>query len=262
MSRSRLRSGHLPILAAFTLTLMACEETIDRPSKQSALPAAPAIDLQAASNAVAFRRHEIARRLDAEPAAPAKLRELECPDDRLKQLGLDASARVLVLKTHDARIGAKNLLPLDLLRLLETGELDKIDRLFDQPPELGGKIRSQPLAEQAFGAIDAASKRRFRGVYHIVEYAPPALIHKLGKMRAEWVPGCLVAWLTIEDLERADVVCQTRIIVRNDVTDEPVYRRTKSEVKERLIAELGRSLRGESARALEKISSILRLPTG
>ena len=110
--------------------------------------------------------------------------------------------------------------------------------------------------------IDAASKRRFRGVYHIVEYAPPALIHKLGKMRAEWVPGCLVAWLAIEDLESSAVVCQTRVLVRNDVTDEPVFRRTKSEVKQRLIAELAQGLRGESARALAKISSVFRLPAG
>jgi hypothetical protein len=88
------------------------------------------------------------------------------------------------------------------------------------------------------------------------------LIHKLGKMRAEWVPGCLVVWLAIEDLDTSDVVCQTRIIVRNDVTDEPVFRRTKSEVKERLISELGKTLRGDSARALEKISRVLRVPAG
>jgi hypothetical protein len=204
----------------------------------------------------------VARRLRAEPLAPAKGRERQCPDDRLKGLGLEPRALVLVLKTHDARVGAKHLLPLDLVRQLETDELDKIDRLFDQSPELGGKIRSEPLAQQALAAVDSAAKRRFRGIYHIVEYAPPALIHKLGKMRAEWVPGCIVAWFAIEDLENSEVVCQTRILVRNDVRDEPVFRRTKSEVKERLITELGLGLRGESARALAKISGIFRLPAG
>jgi hypothetical protein len=255
------RSALLPPLVACALATVACKETIDRPRRQSTPPAARVIDLREASNTVAFRRHQIAQRLRAEPAAPGK-RELKCPDDRLKGLASDASTQVLMLAAHDARIGAKHLLPLDLMRQIETGELSDIDRLFDQPPELGGQIRSEPLAQQALGALSAVSKRRFRGVYHIVEYAPPALIHKLGKMRAEWVPGCLVAWLAIEDLDRSEVVCQTRIIVRNDVKDEPVFRRTKSEVKERLIAELGQGLRGESVSALEKISSVLRLPAG
>jgi len=261
MSRRFPRSVWLPLIAACSLPAAACDETIDSPRKQSAQPAAAAIDLREATNTVAFRRHEIARRLGAEPVPPGK-RERECPDDRLKSLALAPSDKVLMLTTHDARIGAKHLLPLQLVRQIETRELDQIDRLFDQPPELGGKIRSEPLARQALGAIDGVSKRRFRGVYHIVEYAPPLLIHKLGKMRAEWVPGLLLAWLSIEDLENAEVVCQTRVLVRNDVTGEPVFRRTKSEVKERLIAELGHSLRGESVRALGKISSVLRLPSG
>jgi hypothetical protein len=261
MSRRFRRSALLPLLAAGSVALAACEETIDSTRRQSAEPSLAAVDLRETSNTVAFRRHEIARRLRAEPA-PAGTRERVCPDDRLKSLALEPSSKVLMITTHDARIGAKHLLPLDLVRRIETRELDQIDRLFDQSPELGGKIRSEPLARQALGAIDAVSKRRFRGVYHIIEYAPPALIHKLGKMRAEWVPGWLVAWLAIEDLETSEVVCQTRVLVRNDVAGEPVFRRTKSEVKERLIAELGRSLREESARALGKISGVLRLPSG
>jgi hypothetical protein len=255
------RSGWLPLIAACSLPAAACKETIDPPRKQSAQPAALAIDLRDATNTALFRRHEIARRLRADPVRPGK-GERECPDDRLKRLAVDPSDTVLMLTTHDARIGAKHLLPLNLVRQIETREIDRIDRLFDQPPELGGKIRSETLARQALGAIDGVSRRRFRGVYHIVEYAPPALIHKLGKMRAEWVPGVLLAWLSIEDLNSSEVVCQTRILVRNDVTGEPVFRRSKSEVKERLIAELGQSLRGESVRALGKISSVLRLPSG
>ena len=139
-------------------------------------------------------------------------------------------------------------------------ELDRIDRLFDQAPELGGKIRSEGIAKQALLAGEAASKRRFRGVYHILGFAPPALIHKLGKMRAEWVPGWLVARLAVEDRHEGRVICQTRVLVRNDVRDEPVFRRTKSQVKERLIAELGGTLRSESAPALAKITRVLRLP--
>ena len=260
MARRFRHSGSVPLLLAFSLAA-ACEENTDQSRKQSSPPTAAAIDLREASNTVAFRRHEMARRLHAEPSPPGT-RERPCPDDRLKALGLDTSLMVLMLTTHDARIGAKHLLPLDLVRQIETRELDQIDRLFDQPPELGGKLRSEPLAQQALGAIDAVSKRRFRGVYHITEYAPPALIHKLGKMRAEWVPGCLVAWLAIEDLDRSEVVCQARVLARNDVTGEPVFRRTKSEVKQRLIAELGHDLREESVRALGKISSVFRLPSG
>ncbi len=250
------------MLAVFAFALGACERTIDRPRRQSAPPAEQPIALAATSNKVAFRRQEIARRLRADPLLPERRREQPCPDQRLQSLGLDKAARTLVLRAHDARIGAKHLLPLDLTQQLESGELTRIDRLFDQPPELGGKIRSELLARAALDAIDLASKRRFRGVYHIVEYAPPALIHKLGKMRSEWVPGVLLAWLAIEELDTETLICQTRILVRNDVTDEPIFRRTKSEVKERLINELGRSVRSESARALAKISSQLRLPDG
>ena len=239
---------------------MACEESIDQPAKQPVEAPVAAFDLRSASSTVAFRRHEIARRLRAEPVMPSRWREAECPDDRLAGLDLDLAVKTLMLKTHDARIGAKHLLPLDLVRRIETEELDRIDRLFDQPPELGGKIRSEGIAKQALLALEAASKRRFRGVYHILEFAPPALIHKLGKMRAEWVPGWLVARLAVEDLHEGRVICQTRVLVRNDVRDEPVFRRTKSQVKERLIAELGGTLRSESARALAKITRVLRLP--
>src|SRR5919106_5933619 len=100
MSRARRGSDFLPMIAAFLLALTACEETIDPKAAQSAKPADPAIDLRAASNAVAFRRHEVARRLHAEPVAPVKLREHECPDDRLERLGLEPTAKLLVLRTY------------------------------------------------------------------------------------------------------------------------------------------------------------------
>lgn len=251
-------------LYAFPLALSACiaRDRTDRPRRQLPAISEPPATLAATSNTVAFKRHEIARRLHADPLDPARRREEPCPDQRLASLGLDPASRTLVLRAHDARIGAKHLLPLDLVQRLETGELTKIDRLFDQPPELGGKIRSEVAARQALGAIELASKRRFRGVYHIVEYAPPALIHKVGKLRSEWVPGVLLAWLAIEEMDSGSLICQTRVLVRNDVIDEPIFRRTKSEVKERLVAELARALRAESVRALAKISNQLRLPDG
>jgi hypothetical protein len=258
MSRKRV-----PVVWAMAfgmLGLMACENQDDRRSRPPSASIKAPVALAAVSQNIAFRRHAMARRLQADPVLPKRYREQACPDDRLRQLALEPAAHTLVLRTYDARVGAKHLLPLDLLRRLETGEMRKIDGGFNQPPELGGKIASDAAARQVLGALDEARQRRFRGVYHIVEYAPPALIRRVGRMRSEWVPGWLVAWLAIEDLDRQELLCQTRVLVRSDVRDEPVTRRTKSEVKQRLIGELAGSLRSDSQPALQRISSILRLP--
>ena len=48
--------------------------------------------------------------------------------------------------------------------------------------------------------------------------------------------------------------------MRSDVSEAPLGVRLKSEVRDRLIVELGKQLHGESARALGRMSRILRLP--
>ena len=74
------------------------------------------------------------------------------------------------------------------------------------------------------------------------------------------MPGVLDAWLAIYQRDDDHSLCQVRVTVRNDTRDAPVRRRLKSRTRERLIRQLGRSLRAQSRIALGRISGVLRMP--
>jgi hypothetical protein len=114
--------------------------------------------------------------------------------------------------------------------------------------------------ERALAELEALSKRRYKAVYYITDYGSPRLIRRKNRPRSEWVPGVLAAWLVVHDVENGEALCQAQIIARNDVTDEPIRQRLRSQVRERLLRELGNEVRARSAVALGRISSTLKLP--
>jgi hypothetical protein len=173
--------------------------------------------------------------------------------------------RTLLLRSQDSRIVRKHLLPLLLTAHLSSHDLDPVrQHLSGADAEFSAALLGRPVshkaARMALAELSALERRRFAGVYHVIHYGAPRLIHKLGRRRPEWVPGMLDAWLAVYQRDDEHSLCQVRVTVRNDTRDAPIRRRRRSQTRERLIRQLGRALRAQSRIALARISSALRLP--
>lgn len=203
---------------------------------------------------VAYRRFEVTERLAAELPRPERFREQPCPD-----ASLDRAASTVVLATEDARYEPKHLLPLDMLEPL-LGE----DRRFAAHARRFGETTPASLsdeeAEGALAELDQLAKRRYKAVYYITDYGSPKLVRRKNKLRSEWIPGVVASWLVVHDLNDGKALCQAQVIVRNDVTDEPISRRMKAAVRQRLIGELASALRSEGKLALGRVSKTLQFP--
>ena len=209
---------------------------------------------------VAFQRHALEQRIRAHPELEPRPREKRCPDSRLRQLELDEARATLVLTSQDARIDTRYLLPLSLLtRLTQDARLQRQEpRPF--PDSIAALPASSAAARRKLDEIELLMQRRFGGVYFVTGYVSPKRIRKPNRLRSEWVPGSLLAWFVVHDLETGEILCQTRLGVRSEVSDAPTSIRLKSDVRERLIRELGEELRAESSRALSRMTSVLRVP--
>jgi hypothetical protein len=202
---------------------------------------------------LAYRRFQVTRKLASELTRPPRFRTEPCPDARIE------SSRKLLLGSEDARIQPKQLLPLDLLEHVLGRNLQyapRVARFSSLPPPPNSEAEAKRLSLE----VEELSRRRYKAVHYITDYGSPRLIHRPNKARPEWVPGVLATWLVVHDLDADTALCQTQIIVRNDVKDEPIRRKLKSEVRERLIRELGIALRDETPRALARITQKLALP--
>jgi hypothetical protein len=156
------------------------------------------------------------------------------------------------------RFEPKHLLPLDLLEQL-LGPDRRFSRLvtrFAEPPA----PQSDEEAERTLQELEVLLKYRYKALFYITGYSSPKLVRKKGKLRSEWLPGVIASWLVVHDLKDGAVLCQTQVIVRNDVRDEPATRRMKAVVRERLLRELAQTLRADGAAALGRISSVLTFP--
>lgn len=203
---------------------------------------------------VAYRRFEVTERLAAELPRPEHFREQACPDATL-----DAAASTLVLATEDVRYEPKHLLPLDMLEQLLGG-----DRRFAAHARRFGDTTPASLDEEeaasALAELDQLAKRRYKAIYYITDYASPKLVRRKNRVRSEWLPGVVASWLVVHDLKSGGALCQAQVIVRNDVKDEPISRRMKATVKQRLLGELASALRSEGKLALGRISKTLKFP--
>jgi hypothetical protein len=240
------------VLAACSL---GCDERRRVPASDEAV-AALAKSPQPAGIAqrVAYRRFEVTERLAAELPRPEHFHERACPD-----AALDAGAATVVLASEDVRYEPKHLLPLDMLE-----QLLGADRRFAAHARRFGDTTPASLsdeeAESELAELEQMAKRRYKAIYYITDYASPKLIRKKNRVRSEWLPGVVASWLVVHDLKDGRALCQAQLIVRNDVTDEPISRRMKATVRQRLIAELAGALRSEGQLALGRISKTLKFP--
>jgi hypothetical protein len=232
---------------------LGCNERRALPSQKPA-PAVAANAQAELAERVAYRRFEVTERLASEPARPEKFREQPCPDAEL-----DATAPALVLATADVRYEPKHLLPLDLLERL-LGD----DRRFGAHAlRFGDTTRaalSDEQAEDELAELNELAKRRYKGVYYVTDYASPKLVRRKNRTRSEWLPGVIASWFVVHDLRGGKALCQTQVIVRNDVTDEPISRKMKSSVRQRLIGELASALHTQGKLALARMSKTLKFP--
>lgn len=179
-------------------------------------------------------------------------RDEKCDAERFA--GLPADARTLVLAVHDARFEKKRLLALDLTDALTQPKLHALrDELALAAP---GQTPSAALTDE----VESLAKRRFVGVFHITEHYGAERVFRMDRSRWEWMPGTLVAWFAVHDAKSGAALCQSLMVVKNDVTSAPIAARLKSDTRERLGRELGRDVRAEARRALARISSELELP--
>ena len=209
-------------------------------------------ELVAIQRRVAFERTELRARLARSLARPPRRAQTRCPDDELSRLGLDAPKKKLVLGVEDARVEQKHLLPLDILEQLVSPELGRLER---SPFGDSAELPQSPSAARAeLERLAQLERRRFRGIFQIVDYAKPKRIRRVDRVRPEWLPGRVVAWLVVYDADEGRPLCQTQLVARNDVAEAPLSKRLESAVRDRLVRELGAQLRAATPAALSGIS--------
>jgi hypothetical protein len=211
---------------------------------------------------VAFGLARAEHRLKQPLPRPDRFAREKCPDEDKQDLSLQE--RTLILRAEDARAAQKSLLPLRLSERLSSRDLETIRAQLVPDAAWGSGAERSRLsprtAQTTLAQLEALDQRRFMGVYHVVYYAPPRLILKPNRRRRQWVAGRLVAWLVIYDLTEGDPICQVQVSGRSDTTEAPISIRLRSETRDRLIEQLGRSLVTESQAALASITEQLRLP--
>jgi hypothetical protein len=241
-------------MASYALLLAgpACDDALGHPLERpspgiTATPPPSTEGVEPLARRLSYRRFEVTERLSRELARPDRFGERRCTIR-----DLDASSRTVVLGTEDARYEPKHLLPLDLLEQILGADFrfsGLASRFSPDPPA----PTSKEEAARALAELEVLSKRRYKAVYYITDYGAPRLIRRKDRARSEWVPGVLAAWLVVHDLDEKIPLCQSRIIARNDIQDEPISRKLKHQVQKRLIRELGQALRSQTISALARL---------
>ncbi len=194
------------------------------------------------------------RWISKEWPALGSAREQRCDDSSWE--GSSQEQRVLALVLRDARFEKKDLLPLALTGPLTQPKLHELrDTLALSPP-------GQPPPAGVVDEISALAASRFVGVFHVTEHFAADRVFRTDRGRWEWLPGTIVAWFAIHEARSGAALCQTLLVVKNDVSSAPLAPRLKSDTRARLTRELGRDLRSEAARALRRISAELEMPQG
>ncbi len=202
------------------------------------------------------------RRRFAQPfAGPVELKERACPDSRLDPLG--ETELTLGLESSDSRANPKNLVPFKILESLRVDALARVESDALEPTSRDDGlrlVRSLAQGEQALLQLRMLSKQRFLGVFHIVHYKEPELTYSPRKNRREWLPGSVIAWLVVHDLDTGDAVCQTALRAQNRISDAAGARQLREVMRTQLQNELILALRTASVPALQRITHRFTLP--
>jgi hypothetical protein len=204
---------------------------------------------------VAYELYRVRQRFVPPPGPLERVRQ-HCPDPTIHQHSPDDASRTLVLRQVDHRVESRQLLPLRITDQLRTHELDELGRHFETGRDSGGERD----ADRLLGELGRAGQHRYLGIYHVTEYAGPQLVLRVGELRRKWEPGSLHAWLVIYDLEAKQRLCAFELGVRSDPRDAPTSSRLRSETRQRLEVELGRSLARQARERLALATSELHWP--
>ena len=163
----------------------------------------------------------------------------------------------LVIEALDARADQRQLLPLSLLRPLETLELTRL-RPYALDAHGPGELPAPPWRKLG-PDLERLAQRRFKGVFQITLYLAPKRVYRVKRNKMEWEPGRVHAWLVIFDTQTSRALCQTRLEVKNDVEGLPLSRRRREETEMRLIRELGQGLQDTAKQELPQLAPGLNL---
>lgn len=250
----------MPTLLCAAALLSACQE---RPAP-SLLLGATAKEAHGASGApdgaAAIRYLELVRKLNRPTDAPLKMQRSSCPAElgRLER----AESSVLALSIRDARMEAKQLLPLVIRNQLESRPLAELGLADNEDPALTLASYSRPeqIAE-ALSRLQQLEHIRYKGVFQILSYQEPKVIRRIGKLKPEWLPGILSAVFVVIDLSTGEALCQSDVLIaQSQVQGEPISKRLRSTIRERLVRQLGSDLRARAGEALAQIAPGLKLP--
>lgn len=178
--------------------------------------------------------------------------ENQCPADSPQE---EANGELLT-RVIDARWERKSPLPMSLTQALSTAELNDIRNLLGQENARTAGKRT----ETALEGLTHLESITHAAVFHVIHHEPARVIHKLGQIRPEWVPGVLSAWLVIHRANDLEPLCQTQIVVQNQLKDAPLSRRLRPELMARFERELYAQSWAEAKSRLTRISRTFHLP--
>ncbi len=233
---------------------LGCERGRERAALAAlAKPAPTAETAPPLGNRIAYELYRVRQRFGPPPGTLERTRQ-RCPDQTIHQASPDEASRTLILRQVDERVESRELVPLRITEQLRTHELDELGRGFQT-----GRERDR---ERLLRELERVAEHRYLGVYHVTEYAGPELVLRVGELRRKWAPGILRAWLVLYDLTTKQRLCAADITVRSDTEGAPISSRLRSETRQRLEVELGKSLVQKARGRLGELTSELRWPAG
>jgi hypothetical protein len=213
-------------------------------ARRDAIPAASASAMR--DDAALVRVAALRERLDAELPLPGESVGRRCPDEVMPH----ARGATIPLRPRDVRVDRRQLLPLHLIQSFTS--------------ESVGRARAAIDAEGASVPPDALDGLRYLAEFQIAVFGSPKLFRRKDAPRSEWAPGVLTGDLVVYDAVEKRALCRARVSVRVSGDGEPIRKRLRDVVRDRMMNELERRTRTELERALGDLtrSFTLEAPNG
>ncbi|MBN1612738.1 MAG: hypothetical protein JW940_39310 [Polyangiaceae bacterium] len=255
------------VLAFLALSVLLCCEHTSRTAKESAAvrPDRPQDDLGELQREIAVALADAEQHLRSFTMSPSGHELRACPDSALARQAAGGGPLKLVVRAFDARVEAKNLLPLEIIARLETDDFARALRhlrggraaLWDPS---GARPVSLEAGESALEDLRRLRATRLVAEVRILEYTAPHLFIRKGALRYQWAAGSLAFDLVVHDLTARSVLCQAPVVVRGDATAAPVRRRLRERTRLSLQRQLADRAWAATGDALGRISARLALP--
>lgn len=190
-------------------------------------------------------------RFGTEPPLPENAQRRRCTDEALER-----GETRLPLRLRDVRADRRQILPLRLTLSLTTESAAQATRLSDpnQALDAPGAARAPDR-----DGIERLATLRYVSELQIDTYRAPKLFRRKDAPRSEWSPALLSGTLVVYELSGLRALCQAPISVLVSGDGEPIRRRLRDTVREKMTAELERRVREELERGLASISGAFSL---